>query len=653
MSGDRPPHTTPAANDEAAQLASLKRLLIGTEQDDLAALRRALDDPAEQRQRVSAQLPDALEAAYEASPRRLTDALDEPVEACIRESVHRDPAFFGDILYPVMGPAIRRAIRQAIRGLVQQINQGVEHSLTLKGLRWRLEAARTGLPFSEIVLRNTLRFRVEDAFLIQGGSGLLIAHRGRTGEDDDHDAMSAMLTAIRDFARDTFDQVDWREARLEAIDAGEHTLWLAHGPRAYLACAVRGVAPEALRDHFNTVIERLHAQHGRLLEYFDGDPATAAPVKPLLDSCLQSETPNDEPTLPRWPAAVVGLALLAGASWLGWSWWQAHVGEQAMRERQAAAVAALEATPGIVVADSEAAADRLEITLLADPLAADPETVVEASGLAPGDYRIRSHRFESADPAIALARAAQRLQPPSTVTLDLVADGRLSAQGEASPAWRERATLLAMTIPGVTTFDDSALRTDPASLLEALQRALQPPPGVTIALTGDTATIAGVAPSRWLADVESRARTVDGLGEIDTRGLQASERVRLDELQAAIGGFRLPFGDRNTLTTADRARLAGLARLASEARQLAGTLSTRLRLRILGRTDGTGTPQQNRIVATQRARIAADLLRATALPLPTLTLGTRIAPPGTRGPDPELRRVEFELEIGEVSADST
>ena len=31
------------------------------------------------------------------------------------------------------------------------------------------------LPFGEIVLRNTLRYRVEEVFLIQGGSGLVLS----------------------------------------------------------------------------------------------------------------------------------------------------------------------------------------------------------------------------------------------------------------------------------------------------------------------------------------------------------------------------------------------------------------------------------------------------------------------------------------------
>ena len=56
-----------------------------------------------------------------------------------------------------------------------------------------------------------------------------------------------MLTALRDFTRDTLRDED-DESRLETIDVGDHTLWLVHGPRAYLACAIRGIPPVGLRD---------------------------------------------------------------------------------------------------------------------------------------------------------------------------------------------------------------------------------------------------------------------------------------------------------------------------------------------------------------------------------------------------------------------
>ena len=76
----------------------------------------------------------------------------------------------------VIGPAIRRSISEALRALLQNLNRTLDQSFSLKGLSWRIEAWRTGVPFHQILLRNTLIYRVEQVFLIHRDSGLLIQH---------------------------------------------------------------------------------------------------------------------------------------------------------------------------------------------------------------------------------------------------------------------------------------------------------------------------------------------------------------------------------------------------------------------------------------------------------------------------------------------
>ena len=66
--------------------------------------------------------------------------------------------------------------------MLESLNTTLEHSLSWRSLRWRLDARRTGKSFAEIVLLNTLVYRVEQVFLIHRPSGLLLQHltaRGR------------------------------------------------------------------------------------------------------------------------------------------------------------------------------------------------------------------------------------------------------------------------------------------------------------------------------------------------------------------------------------------------------------------------------------------------------------------------------------------
>jgi OOP family OmpA-OmpF porin len=58
-------------------------------------------------------------------------------------------------------------------------------------------ALRTGTSFAEVVLLNTLLYRVEQVFLIERESGLLLQHvRSAAVRTEDADMVAGMLTAI-------------------------------------------------------------------------------------------------------------------------------------------------------------------------------------------------------------------------------------------------------------------------------------------------------------------------------------------------------------------------------------------------------------------------------------------------------------------------
>ena len=229
----------PAPEAAGDELERLRRLLLLPKQGTLESLQQRLDDPQLRARELSRVLPAALYQGSDQGP-ALSEALQQPVERAIRRTVKKDTQMFADALYPVIGPAIRRSISEALRALLQNLNRTLDQSFSPKGLSWRLEAWRTGVPFHQIVLRNTLIYRVEQVFLIHRESGLLIQHLAQADvETQDADAVSAMLTAIEDFVKDSFTgrNSDSGEG-LDTVDLGDYTLWLIHGPKAFLACAI-------------------------------------------------------------------------------------------------------------------------------------------------------------------------------------------------------------------------------------------------------------------------------------------------------------------------------------------------------------------------------------------------------------------------------
>ena len=642
MSADHQP-PVPAANDEQSQLTALKSLLLGPEQSEIRRLQQESHDPEIQRHRVAATLTGSLHQAYGENPQDLTRALESPVAECIETVVQRKPGYFADILYPVMGPAIRRSISQALKGLVQQINQTLEHSLTLKGLSWRLEAARSGIPFAEIVLRHNLRYRVDEAFLIQNGSGLLIQHVSQGAvPDKDADAVSAMLTAIRDFAHDTLDR-DNSETRLETVDIGEHTLWLMHGPRAYLACAIRGMPPVSLRDELAALVTQIHRQHGTMLEYFDGDTTQAVEVVPLLETALRSEMAERSRRRFPWPLLIVGLLFMSMLAWWAHGLWQASQASTAVHDRREAAIDQLAAAPGIVVTARREQDGLYLLQGLHDPLTPTPRQRLTEAGLTVKDFRLQFRPFESSEPGAALARAQRRLAPPPGVELTLHEGGILRATGSAATDWVERADLLATTVPGIEAFDHSGMEDNDLRLQRQLQAALAPPPDVVLTVEDGVATLSGQAPLAWIGSLEQAIPSLPGLRSSSWGELVPAETQRLATLTRRIEQTNLKFVSGTELDSSQGGLLATLAGLISEAWQHAVALGLPMRLEITGRTDGTGTPEQNLYTARQRAATIAQALSESDYAMPPLDLRVRIQPPDRPEPNAELRRVEIQL----------
>jgi OOP family OmpA-OmpF porin len=501
------------------RLAELRHIVLGREQAVLARLQHTIEDPAHFAAAVSEILPAAiLEAA--ARNEQLGQVLAPMVEFAAETSIRRDPRTLVNILYPLVGPAIRKSAAEALEATVQSLNQALRHSLSWRGLKWRLEAWRTGASFAQTVLKHTLVYRVEHVFLIHRRTGLLLEHVATEEEAGrDPQLISGMLTAIQDFVRDSFS--DSGEGGLDTLRLGEFLLWCEQGPQAFLVAVMRGTPPENLHELMRDTLERIHADRREALHVFEGDASVFAEVRNALAGCLQQQAkPPERGTSPLLWAIPLLVALMAG-SWLYLRIQDDHR-MQAYAER-------LGAEPGIVVTGYERRGGLWHVSGLRDPLASDPQALLDT--LEP--ERVVGHwqPFQALHPEIALKRLQASLEPPPTVALS-VESGAVRATGTASHNWikqaRERARLMPVGSPAL---DLSALTNVDLSefnqLREAIQaRAIHFDLGVPTPAAGQEGVIEGLAADlRELANLARRQRLlarVTIIGHADSVGRDTS-----------------------------------------------------------------------------------------------------------------------------------
>jgi OOP family OmpA-OmpF porin len=445
------------------ELSTLRSLLLGVEPTQLNKLYERLDNPQVQAQDIGRLLPEAV-ILRSKQDKQLAEAIVSTVETAIHSSVKEDHNILSEAFFPIVGPATRKAISTALEEMMQSLNQTLEHSLSPQSLQWRLEARRTGKSLAEIILLRTLVYRVEQVFLIHKQTGLLLQHLVAPKVTiQDPDLVSAMLTAIQDFVKDSFN-VEKNEV-LHSLHFRELTIWVEEGPQAVVAVIIRGKPPQELRLILRDAIEKIHLKLSSEINAFTGDTEPFAASKPYLEGCLTEGYKSAPKKNYTYAWSLLGTIAIACGIW----------GFLTLREqfRWHSYIQTLESHPGIVVVNTKQQQGKYLISGMRDPLAVDPKTLIQHANLDPKKVMSQWQPYLSLDPRLVTIRSAQLLQPPKTVSLKVDNNGILHATGSAPRQWILETQKLWRFIPGVTKFNDKNLQEFELSQLELYKQQIE------------------------------------------------------------------------------------------------------------------------------------------------------------------------------------
>lgn len=455
-----PPVDFPARKPD--DFSALRRLLLAPEQVQLDRLQERLENFSLRPQEVSHVLPDAIRLRAQQDNRLLASMIPITQEA-FALSIKQSPQLISDAIAPILGPAIRKAVSRAMRGMLQSLNQTLEYGMSLQGLQWRWEAWKTGKSFAEVVLLHTLRFRVEQVFLIHKRTGLLLNHvmaEGISGQGEE--VISGMLTAIQDFVRDSFQQS--QDEGLESLRIGDLTVWIEQGPSAILASVIRGAPPVKLRDVLQGTVESVHAQYSEALRNFQGDAAPFLETRLALEDCLQAQFVKKTGGLP--VAVWILAAVLIG--FVGWWAYQASLEHQ----QWTTFLNRIGAEPGIVITSVQEESGQTVFFGLRDPLAADPTDLLKEVGYPAHAAVFRLEPFIALTPEMMYKRALRVLQPPETVSVS-IDDGQVVLVGQGTHAWVSGVAQRSLAIPGITSVNMERLTDTALKRFDTLRQVLE------------------------------------------------------------------------------------------------------------------------------------------------------------------------------------
>lgn len=673
---------------ERRELEVLRQLLVGPEIIKLNQLSNRLENREEFSSDVSDVLPQALIKSARQGE-QLSQAMVPTVEEIVRLSVKRDIGKFADALFPVIGPAIRKSIAETIREMLQSMNQVVENSLSWQGIKWRLESMRTGIPFSQIVMLNSLVFEVEQVFLIHQTTGLLLSHVEReNSEHHNADLVSSMLTAIGDFVSDSFESGE--DGKLDSIEVGDISIWIERSPTVVLALAIRGNAPTSLHTTMRETLEQVEALYSDALLNFNGDVSVFESLDGVLVECLQAQYQSTNKKIsPKFWLACLAL-LMAMLYWIGTAVYSSVLQDDYL--------AILEDEPGYAITRVENSGGVMIVNGLRDPLSRSPDELLLTSQL---DAELVKHQFrpyQSLEQSLVFKRTQAMLSPPAnvdlsidrgeltisgfssegwadsinrpsilatgvtavksildhnielsplqipdTVVVDLDIDnGHLQLSGLATKTWREIAASKALDIPGILSYDDSAVKeiVDPT--------VFGAPSSVVLKVGASSLGVSGEASYQWLKSLQVRLEEYPQIVDIDIDHLRITEELNLQSDIQLLGEIKVFFDAATSYNFDADPSLERAAELVKNIISNAKALEKTPIVSVRGFSDSVGTFEDNEFLSRERADYVSQYLfnkGISSLYVVVEGLKDEVEPENSEHERSYNRRVEFAIEV--------
>jgi outer membrane protein OmpA-like peptidoglycan-associated protein len=310
---------------------------------DQAIMSRTRQDKGSMSHAIAPAIPMAISQQIITSPDEVSDAFAPTMGRAIKKQIQLEENVIIDALYPIIGSTISKYLAETIR----VINQQVEDTLSVKGIKRKISAKLQGISEAELILKEALPFNIQAIFLIHKESGLIISDiQPQDKQRLESEMIAGMLTAIRSFANDCI-QKSGNISELDAIDYGTSKITLEVTGYCYLAIIIQGEATKEFTEKIRGTLSKIVKEYGDSIEKFDGDldsiPSQIHTILSVLkDDAATAKDTKNKPS----PLVLLSLSLIS-AIFIPWGIWQYHSGNIHSIENKA--TLALASTPELSV----------------------------------------------------------------------------------------------------------------------------------------------------------------------------------------------------------------------------------------------------------------------------------------------------------------
>jgi len=315
-----------------------------------ALAQQIVNSPADIANAIAPEIGLAIKEQIRLDQESIVQALAPEMGKTITAQIKLERDSMVDALYPVIGSTISRYMAEAIK----TINQKVSNAISVEGIGRKIRSQVQGVSEAELILKESVPFTVQAAFLIHKASGLIISEvQNSESYQLESEMVAGMLTAIRSFVNDCIVQ-SGEVSELNQIEYGDSKIMLEVGGYCYMAVVIKGEPPHSFINKMRRNVSNLILNYGKLIQEFNGDPGTIPDALHPLVKTLCDPQHKEKSTKP--PIALAGICL-AALSLILVPWGIYQYRSSVERRLEANAVAALADTPELAVYRLDVAVD--------------------------------------------------------------------------------------------------------------------------------------------------------------------------------------------------------------------------------------------------------------------------------------------------------
>jgi len=229
------------------KLSIIKDILLTDEREFVSSIEnkiKILENTVNKRDNLSAKVNPIIDEKLKTFIKEIPDTLGPTITEALKEEIKNSKDAVVEALFPILGQMVKRYVQHEMKLLSEKINNQVNNTFSFKRFFRKTKSKASGINESDLILQEQTNTKIEQAIIIEKGSGLVLAEFSKNKMADE-DMVAGMLTAIKSFVEDAFKK---EGQNLQYIEYDLYHIHLQNFSSFYIAIVVSGAYNIVYKD---------------------------------------------------------------------------------------------------------------------------------------------------------------------------------------------------------------------------------------------------------------------------------------------------------------------------------------------------------------------------------------------------------------------